>query len=138
MKKILLALVAVCIIFSANVVIADSFDSLQNLSPVQKQKLTQIQFSYKNQIDALETKIMDYKNKLAKVKSDNTKTKEQLALLTSSYERNISTLEAQKAQLEDAMDNAYKSVMTVEQYKQYRAQQIKVQDAFSEFVRTAK
>lgn len=138
MKKILLALVAVCIIFSANVVIADSFDSLQNLSPVQKQKLTQIQFSYKNQIDALETKIMDYKNKLAKVKSDNTKTKEQLALLASSYERNISTLETQKAQLEDAMDNAYKSVMTVEQYKQYRAQQIKVQDAFSEFVRTAK
>lgn len=138
MKKILLAFVALGIICSANVVIADSFDSLQNLTPVQKQKLTQIQFSYKNQIDSLETRIMEYKNKLARAKSDTTKTKEQIALLTSTYERNISTLETQKEQLESAMDNAYKSVMTLEQYKQYRAQQINVQDAFSEFVRTAK
>lgn len=138
MKKILLALVALGIIYSANVVMADSFDSLQSLTPVQKQKLTQIQFSYKNQIDSLETRIMEYKNKLARAKSDTTKTKEQIALLTSTYERNISTLETQKEQLESAMDNAYKSVMTLEQYKQYRAQQINVQDAFSEFVRTAK
>lgn len=138
MKKFLLAFVALGIICSANVVMADSFDSLQNLTPVQKQKLTQIQFSYKNQIDSLETRIMEYKNKLARAKSDTTKTKEQIALLTSTYERNISTLETQKEQLESAMDNAYKSVMTLEQYKQYRAQQINVQDAFSEFVRTAK
>ena len=138
MKKILLALSIVGIIASSNVVMAESFDSLQNLTPVQKQKLSQIQFNYKSQIDALETRIMDYKNKLARAKADVTKSKEQIALITSAYERNIQTLETQKAQLEDAMKNSYRSVMTPEQFKQYSTQQIKVQDAFSEFVRTAK
>lgn len=138
MKKFLLALSIVGIFVSCNTVIAESFDSLQNLTPVQKQKLSQIQFNYKSQIDALENRIMDYKNKLARAKADVTKSKEQLALITSAYERNIQTLETQKAQLEDAMKNSYRSVMTPEQFKQYSTQQIKVQDAFSEFVRTAK
>ena len=138
MKKFLLALSIVGIFVSCNTVMAESFDSLQNLTPVQKQKLSQIQFNYKSQIDALENRIMDYKNKLARAKADVTKSKEQLALITSAYERNIQTLETQKAQLEDAMKNSYRSVMTPEQFKQYSTQQIKVQDAFSEFVRTAK
>lgn len=138
MKKFLLALSIVGIIGSANIVMAESFDTLQNLTPVQKQKLSQIQFNYKTQIDELENRIMDYKNKLSRAKADITKSKEQLALITSAYERNIQTLETQKAQLEDAMKNSYRSVMTPEQFKQYSTQQIKVQDAFSEFVRTAK
>ena len=138
MKKFLLALSIVGIIGSANIVMAESFDTLQNLTPVQKQKLSQIQFNYKTQIDELENRIMDYKNKLSRAKADITKSKEQLALITSAYERNIQTLETQKAQLEDAMKNSYRSVMTPEQFKQYITQQIKVQDAFSEFVRTAK
>lgn len=138
MKKSLLALAIVGIIFSSNVVMAESFDSLQNLTPTQKQKLSQLQLSYKTQIDALETRIMTYQDKLAKAKADATKTKEQIALLTGAYERNIATLEAQKKQLEAAMKKSYQTVMTAEQYQQYSAQQIKVQDAFSEFVRTAK
>ncbi len=138
MKKILLTLAILGVIFSSNVVFAESFDSLQNLTPTQKQKLSQLQFSYKTQIDALETRIMAYKDKLAKAKADTTKTKEQIALLTGAYERNISTLETQKKQLEDAMKKSYQTVMTQEQFQQYSAQQIKVQDAFSEFVRTAK
>ena len=81
---------------------------------------------------------MDYKNKLAKAQADVTKSKEQKALITSSYQRNIQTLETQKAQLEEAMKNSYKSVMTAEQFREYSSQQLKVQDAFSEFVRTAK
>ena len=138
MKKILLTLSIVGIIASVNIAMAESFDSLQNLTPVQKQKLTQIQFNYKSQIDALDNRIMDYKNKLAKAQADVTKSKEQKALITSSYQRNIQTLETQKAQLEEAMKNSYKSVMTAEQFREYSSQQLKVQDAFSEFVRTAK
>lgn len=138
MKKFLLTLSIVGIIVSTNIVMAESFDSLSNLTPVQKQKLSQIQFNYKSQIDALENRIMDYQNKLARAKADITKSKEQIALITSAYERNIQTLETQKAQLEDAMNNSYRSVMTPEQFRQYSTQQIKVQDAFSEFVRTAK
>lgn len=138
MKKFLLTLSIVGIIASTNIVMAESFDSLSNLTPVQKQKLSQIQFNYKSQIDALENRIMDYQNKLARAKADITKSKEQIALITSAYERNIQTLETQKAQLEDAMNNSYRSVMTPEQFRQYSTQQIKVQDAFSEFVRTAK
>lgn len=138
MKKIMLALFVLGTIASANVVIADSFDKLQNLTPIQKQKLSQVQFSYKSQIDVLNNQIMDYKNKLAKAQSDVTKSKEQIALITSSYQRNIQTLETQKSQLEDAMNNSYKSIMTPEQFREYSSQQLKVQDAFSEFVRTAK
>lgn len=125
-------------VFTASTVYAESFDTIQNLTPVQKQKLSQVQFGYKNQIDALETKIMEYNTKLAKAKADKTKTKEQLALVVGAYERNIATLETQKKQLETAMNNAYKSVMSAEQYKEYSSQQLKVNDAFSEFVRTAK
>lgn len=138
MKKFLLTLSIVGIIASVNIAMAESFDTLQNLTPVQKQKLTQIQFNYKSQIDALDNRIMDYKNKLAKAQADVTKSKEQKALITSSYQRNIQTLETQKAQLEEAMKNSYKSVMTAEQFREYSSQQLKVQDAFSEFVRTAK
>lgn len=138
MKKFLLALSMVGIIASTNVVLAESFDSLNNLTPVQKQQLSQIQFNYKTQIDALDNKIMNYKNNLARVQSDITKSKEQIAIATSTYQRNIQTLETQKAQLEDAMRNSYRSVMTPEQFRQYSSQQLKVQDAFSEFVRTAK
>ena len=138
MKKILLAFAIIGIIYSSNVVFAESFDTLQNLTPTQKQKLSQIQFSYKNQLDALENKIMAYQDKLAKAKADTTKTKEQIALMIGAYERNIATLEAQKKQIENAMKKSYQSVMSTEQYKEYSAQQIKVEDAFSEFVRTAK
>ncbi|MBQ8887793.1 MAG: hypothetical protein IJY61_08850 [Candidatus Gastranaerophilales bacterium] len=138
MKRSLLAFAILGVIFSNCVVMAEEFDSLQNLTSVQKQKLSQLQFSYKTQIDALETRIMAYQDKLAKAKSDTTKTKEQIALLTGAYERNISTLETQKKQLEEAMKKSYQSVMTPQQYQQYSTQQIKVQDAFSEFVRTAK
>ena len=138
MKKFLLALSIIGIIASTNIVMAESFDSLQNLTPAQKQELSQIQFNYKNQIDALDNKIMNYKNNLARVQKDITKSKEEIALVSSSYQRNIQTLETQKSQLEDAMRNAYRSVMTTEQFRQYSSQQLKVQDAFSEFVRTAK
>ena len=103
MKKILLAFAIIGIIYSSNVVFAESFDTLQNLTPTQKQKLSQIQFSYKNQLDALENKIMAYQDKLAKAKADTTKTKEQIALMIGAYERNIATLEAQKKQIENAM-----------------------------------
>ena len=138
MKKFLLALSIIGIIASTNIVMAESFDSLQNLTPAQKQELSQIQFNYKNQIDALDNKIMNYKNNLTRVQKDITKSKEEIALVSSSYQRNIQTLETQKSQLEDAMRNAYRSVMTTEQFRQYSSQQLKVQDAFSEFVRTAK
>ena len=138
MKKSVITLTALSILFASNIAMAEGFDNISNLTPVQKQKLNQIHFNYKQENNALETKIMSYESKLAEVKNDANKSAQEKALIISTYERNISTLNAQKKQLEEAMQKSYQTVMTPQQYQQYSTQQIKVQDAFSEFVRTAK
>ena len=73
-------------------------------------------------------------NTFAQVKNDKDKTPEQVLLLTSAYERNLSTLKTQQKVLEQKTDAMYKSVLTPEQYNQYKAQQLNVQDSFNNFL----
>ena len=134
MKKTTLLLGIIAILASSASVFAYGFDSLENITPAQKQKLTQIQYNYKQENNSLEMRIMDYNNKIAQVKNDKDKTPEQVSLLTSAYERNLSTLKTQQKILEQKTDAMYKSVLTPEQYNQYKAQQLNVQDSFNNFL----
>lgn len=134
MKKTTLLLGIITILASSASVFAEGFDSLENITPAQKQKLTQIQYNYKQENNSLEMRIMDYNNKIAQVKNDKDKTPEQVSLLTSAYERNLSTLKTQQKILEQKTDAMYKSVLTPEQYNQYKAQQLNVQDSFNNFL----
>ena len=134
MKKTTLFLGIIALLASSVSVFAESFDSLENITSAQKQKLTQIQYNYKQENNSLEMRIMDYNNKIAQVKNDKDKTPEQVSLLTSAYERNLSTLKTQQKVLEQKTDAMYKSVLTPEQYNQYKAQQLNVQDSFNNFL----
>lgn len=134
MKKTALLLGVIVILASSNIVFAEGFETLEGITPVQMQKLTRIQYNFKQENNSLEMRIMEYNNKIAQVKKDTDKTPEQISLLTSAYERNISALKDQQEKLEQKTDALYKSVMTAEQYKQYKAQQINVQDAFKNFL----
>ncbi len=134
MKKFVF-LFGVMFAFTAfNAVIADGFDALEGLSANQKQELTEIQSNYKKQNDSLDNKIMEYNNKLDQIKNDKEKTPSQISLLSAAYERNLETLKAQQKQLKQETDASYKSIMTEDQFKQYQAQQIKVDDSFSKFL----
>lgn len=134
MKKTTLFLGIIALLASSVSVFAEGFDSLENITSAQKQKLTQIQYNYKQENNSLEMRIMDYNNKIAQVKNDPDKTPEQVTLLTSAYERNLSTLKTQQKILEQKTDAMYKSILTPEQYNQYKAQQINVQDSFNNFL----
>ncbi|MCD7740073.1 MAG: hypothetical protein LUH11_01835 [Candidatus Gastranaerophilales bacterium] len=134
MKKIALLLGFMFVFCSSSVVFAGDFDSLEGLSDTQKQKLTEIQLNYKQQNDSLENQIMDYNNKLQQVKNDKEKTPSQISLISSAYERNIETLKTRQEQLKQETDASYKTIMTEEQFKQYQAQQLKVDDAFDKFL----
>ncbi|MCD7780076.1 MAG: hypothetical protein LUH05_05330 [Candidatus Gastranaerophilales bacterium] len=134
MKKIALLFGVILVFCAMDAAFADNFDSLEGLTAVQKQKLTQIQYNYKQQNDSLDNKIMDYNNKLQQLQNDKDKTSSQISLLSSAYERNLETLKAQQKQLKQETDASYKSVMTDEQFKQYQAQQINVDDSFNKFL----
>lgn len=134
MKKTALLLGVIVILASSNIVFAEGFETLEGITPVQMQKLTRIQYNFKQENNSLEMRIMEYNNKIAQVKKDTDKTPEQISLLTSAYERNLSALKDQQEKLEQKTDALYKSIMTAEQYKQYKAQQINVQDAFKNFL----
>ncbi len=135
MKKTTLLIGVMALLASSSVAIAEGFDSLENITPAQKQKLTQIQYNYKQENNSLETRIMDYNNKINQVKNDPDKTPEQVSLLTSAYERNLATLKAQQKVLEQKTDSMYKSILTPEQYNQYKVQQINVQNSFDNFLK---
>ena len=133
MKKIVLSLVAVGLLSGA--AFADLFDNLSNISPEQMEQLTQIHNTYKQENDDMENKIMEYTNKLTQIQLSNDKTAEQKALLSSAYERNLMVLQVQIDQLKANTDAAYKQILTDEQYKEYAAQQIRVENAFSDFLK---
>lgn len=134
MKKLFILSAVFCLALSTTSAFADNFDALENITPAQKQRLTEVQTLYKPQLNAIDDKIMNYNSKIAQVKEDKYKTKEQSALLTSAYERNVESLKNQKNVLEAEMDKKYKAIMTDEQYKQYKAQQIAVDNAFTKFL----
>ena len=135
MKKFIAILSIMMLFTTAGRAFADDFSALQNLTPVQKQQLSQVQFKYKQEIDSLNNRIMDYQNKLAQLNKQTEKTSTEIALIKATYERNVETLKAQQDILKKQMDASYKNVMTQEQYQQYQAQQIQVQDAFANFLR---
>lgn len=135
MKKIISALVlGLFLLTSSAFATTTNFDKLEGLSAVQQQKLSQIQFNFKQKNQEIESRLSAYQNKLNQLKADTTKTKEQINLLAASYERNISVFKAQQEALKKETEALYKSVMTPEQFLQYQAQQIQVNKAFSDFL----
>ncbi len=133
MKKFLL-ITLVVLFLSSNYVFAGNFDNLNGITPVQKQKLSQIQFRYKNDYNAIEQSLIDYNSKLSKLEQETDKSPSDIAMLKAAYERNIKTLKAQQLKLESDTDELYKSVLTEEQYKQYQTQKIQTQEAFNNFL----
>ncbi len=114
---------------------AQEFAYLEDLTAVQKQKLSQIDYSYEQERKSLEMRILSYQDKLDKVKEMDDKSIEQINLLVSAYERNIKTLQVLQNQLKQKTEESYKTVMTPKQYKQYLAQQLQVENEFSDFIK---
>lgn len=133
MKKIISTLVLGLFLLTSSA-FAETFDRLEGLTPVQQQKLSQIQFNFKQKNTEIENRISEYQNKLNQIKADSSKTIEQINLLVASYERNISVFKSQQEALKKETEALYKSVMTQEQFLQYQAQQIQVNKAFSDFL----
>lgn len=134
MKKLSFLIAVFTIFSSANLVFAEGFDNLDNLTFEQKLILTQIYQDYKAENNDLENQIMNYSDKISRLRQSTDKTPEQISLLISVYERNIETLKNQQTLLEKQTNKLYQDNMTPEQFMQYNNQQLNVQDAFSKFL----
>lgn len=134
MKKNILLTISALVLISSNIALAEDFDSLENITPVQKQKLSQIHFKYKQDYNSLEQRIIEYNSKMAVLQKDTEKSPAEIAMLKAAYERNLKTLKAQQAQLETDTDTLYKNVLTEEQYAQYKSQKQQTEDAFNNFL----
>ena len=134
MKKLLVSLNTLIVLGLFVPVFAQEFSYLDDLTPVQKQKLTQFNYSYEQNVKSLDMRIDSFKAKINQLKEETDKTADQINLLTSAYERNMSVLNSQKEQLKKQLEKQYESVMTPEQYKQYLAQQLQAKNAFSDFI----
>ncbi len=134
MKKVFILSLFCMLLSGVSAFAADDFETLKDISPAQKQQLTLIKTTYKQQLDSIDNSIMSYNSKIEQVKQDNDKTPEQAELLTGAYERNIESLKNQKKLIETEMENKYKTVLTDEQFKQYRAHQMVVENAFNTFL----
>ena len=124
--------VVFCVVAPA---IASDFSYLNNITPVQKQKLERYDYSYQQNVHSLDMRIDNYRNKIKQINSQQNIPKQQADLLIFSYEKNIKTLVAQKDELKEKLDSQYKSIMTAEQYKQYSAHPVLIQNSFSDFLR---
>ncbi len=135
MKKIwtVSLLTLVCMMFNFAFA-ADIFDALGNLTPEQKRQMSNIYNNYQIKNNELLTRILSYTDKIANLQLNSEKTKEQIALLTGAYERNISTLKNQQEILQKETDALYQLVLTSTQYKQFQELQQKTQDAFNNFL----
>lgn len=134
MQKTIFTLMLIGSLCFSNAVFAASFETLDGITPAQLEQLTQIQQNFKKENDSLENRIMEYNNKLTKLKNDKDKTPQQIGLLSGAYERNLTTLKNQKKLLEQKTEADYRAIMTIDQYSQYKAEQINVQDAFKNFL----
>ena len=137
MRKAIISLTVLSVLFSANIVMAEGFDNISNLTPVQKQKLNQIHFNYKQEYNSLETRIMGYESKLAQIQNDATKSVQEKALVKSTYEKNISTLKAQQNAVKANAEKMYQTVMTPAQFQQYSMQGAQAELQMSEFLKGA-
>ncbi len=134
MKNLFLSLIILSA-FCSIPAFSQDFAYIENLSPVQKQQLTRIYQTYKQENNSLEMRIIDYKDKLIKLQENSTVSTEQFDLLKSTYERNIKVLTTQQERLKAQTEQRYQNVMSPEQYKQHLAQQMQVENAFNEFLR---
>lgn len=137
MKKSIISLTILSALFVANAALADGFDNLTNLTAAQKQKLNQIQFNYKQEYNALETKIMGYESQLKQVENDINKSAQEKALIKATYEKNIATLKAQQNIVKSNANKMYQTVMTPAQFQQYNMQETKAEIQMSEFLKGA-
>ncbi len=135
MKKFNLILTLLLLLSSINLCFAVDLEKITNLTPEQKTKLAEIKTNYTKEYNENETKIMDYTNKLNQIKADKEKTPEQISLLSSAYERNLTAIKSRQQQLKNDTDALYKSVLTEEQYKQLQIQELQVENAFTEFLK---
>ena len=135
MKKLLTALIFLMTLGIFTVVNADEFDNLEGITHAKKEQITQIQLVYKQEYNANETKIMDYTNKLSQIKQETSHDPAQQALLIGAYERNINALKSRQEQLKQETDKKYKAILTEKQFQQYLSQQIRVENAFNDFLK---
>ena len=96
MKKLIVTLGILSSLFIANIAMADVFDTLEGLSPTQKEQLTQIYNTYKEQNNSIDTQIMQYTDKISQLKNVTNKTETELSLLKSNYETNVQSLKNQQ------------------------------------------
>lgn len=134
MKKIFL-LIIVLSAFGSIPAFSQDFAYIENLSPVQKQQLSRVYQAYKQENNSLEMRIINYKDKLIQLQDVSDISVEQIELLRTSYERNIKVLTTEQERLKAQTEQRYKNIMSPEQYKQYLAQQMQVENAFNEFLR---
>ena len=133
-KKIFL-LIIVLSAFGSIPAFSQDFAYIENLSPVQKQQLSRVYQAYKQENNSLEMRIINYKDKLIQLQDVSDISVEQIELLRTSYERNIKVLTTEQERLKAQTEQRYKNIMSPEQYKQYLAQQMQVENAFNEFLR---
>lgn len=137
MKKSIITLTALSILFASNIAMAEGFDNLTNLTPVQKQKLNQIHFNYKQEYNSLESRIMGYQSKLAQVENATDKSAQEKALIKATYEKNIATLKAQQKAVKANAEKMYQTVMTPAQFQQYNLQESRAEMQMSDFLKGA-
>lgn len=135
MKKFLIISLIIISAFWQNFACADDFSSLANLTNEQTAKLSEINNSFKTKNNDLENQIMVYSDKINRIKSMPDKTPEQIALMTSAFENNINALKEKQRLLKASTENLYREVLTTQQYQQYQAQQLRTENAFSDFLR---
>ena len=133
-KKLFL-LIIVLSAFGSIPAFSQDFAYIENLSPVQKQQLSRVYQAYKQENNSLEMRIINYKDKLIQLQDVSDISVEQIELLRTSYERNIKVLTTDQERLKAQTEQRYKNIMSPEQYKQYLAQQMQVENAFNEFLR---
>lgn len=133
-KKLFL-LIIVLSAFGSIPAFSQDFAYIENLSPVQKQQLSRVYQAYKQENNSLEMRIINYKDKLIQLQDVSDISVEQIELLRTSYERNIKVLTTEQERLKAQTEQRYKNIMSPEQYKQYLAQQMQVENAFNEFLR---
>ena len=132
MKKVFLTVLIMA--FFSGGVFADTVDNLDGITPAQKQKLSMVQFNYKQDYNNLEQKILEYNSKLLKLQQEKDKSPAEISMLSSAYERNLKTLKAQQEKLNQDRDERYKMILTEEQYKQYKEQNIQTENAYIIFL----
>ena len=133
MKKYFTIIISSMIFLSCSA-FADVFSNLSDITEAQQEQLTQIHEKYKQANNELETKIMDYNSKIAKIRKETDKSASDIMLLTSAYQRNIELLKAQQEELAQQLNDSFKAVLTEEQYSQYELQKEYAKNAFSKFL----